>query len=316
MISQTNKRMTGKDTILDEEKITIYNSNLDTLPHQHDFVEIVYFKEGVGSHVIEGETFEIGSGCICLINTSVQHYYRINDTLSGKGISVKNCIFYADFLGENISSEHFIQDFWEYVFQGAIPAPSANFLQINKDYNRDYSTLLSMIEYEIRTKKANYLEVIKNCLSNILIRMFRDHLESSEKPQLSTMNSELIERALEYIDSRYNEDITVAECAKYTGFSPAYFNRLFKAYTKYTFRKYLQKLRCEKACALLRNTDMSIQSVCGEVGYSDFKQFYLLFKKYIGTTPKNYRTTAPVHDKEPFKLHKGLPPSKNTKQPE
>lgn len=307
MALKINKYMSGKDAILDNERITIYNSALDTQPHQHDFIEIVYFKEGVGVHEIGDEKLDICSGCICLMNTGVKHYYHINNDAEDKAIVVKNCIFYADFLGDGtFRPGHFIQDFWNAHFKDLGEAPQGNFIQINKDFNRDYSTLFNMIEYEIRTKKTNYLEVCKNCLNNILFKIFRDHLEASEKPQISTSNVELIEKALEYIAQRYNEPITVAECAKYTGFSPVYFNRLFKLYTKYTFRKYLQKLRCEKACALLRETGLSIQSICMEVGYSDFKQFYVLFKKYIGTTPKNYRNTAPIHDKEPMKLHKGL----------
>ena len=301
--------MFGKETILDEEKITVYNSCHDTTPHKHDFVELVYFKEGVGVHTINGETLDIASGSVCLINTGVLHSYKINeaDLQEHKAIVVTNCIFYPSFLSEAYQSDTFIQDVWKDIFHGTEKTPERNFIQIDKDYNRDYATLFSMIEYEIRTKKSNYLDVIRNCLKTILIRIFRDYLEDTSLPQLSPINGKLIEKALDYIKAHYNEALTIVELAKYTGFSSVYFSRLFKQYTKYTFRTYLQKLRCEKACVLLRETEMSIQSICMEVGYSDFKQFYLLFKKYVGTTPRHYRNTAPVHDKEPMQLHKGLP---------
>ena len=297
--------MCGKDAISDAEQITIYNSNSDTMPHNHDFIEIVYFKEGIGVHSIDGENLDIHSGCICIINTGVSHSYKINNSQDDKSIVVKNCIFYSSFLGDEFRPNRFIQDFWNKVFKGNQRPPKKNFIQIDRDYNRDYETMFNMIEYEIRAKKVNYLDIIRNDLINILIRLFRDHLENVEKPEISSANGELMEKAIKYISEHYNSPLTVAACSKNIGFSTAYFNRLFKIYTKSTFRKYLQKLRCEKACILLRETDMSIQSISAEVGYNDPKQFYLLFKKFIGTTPNNYRgltigmknTTPPPQNK-------------------
>ncbi len=306
MVAKNKSYMRGRDAILDNENITVYNSNKDTSLHKHDFIELVYFKEGIGTHTINGDELDISSGSLCLINTGVSHSYQINDARKDKEISVKNCIFYPSFLGEEYHSDTFIQDFWKKAFKGEGPVPERNFIQINNDYNRDYATLFNMIEYEIRTKKANYLDVIRNCLECILIRLFRDYLEDTSKPQISPINGELIEKALDYINLHYNEPLTIAQCAKYTGFSSVYFSRLFKAYTKYTFRTYLQRLRCEKACTLLLKTELSIQSICMEVGYSDFKQFYLLFKKYVGMTPKVYRNTIPTHNKEQLGLHNGL----------
>ena len=283
--------MHGTDGILENEGIAIFNSDNDTSFHKHDFIELVYFKEGIGTHSINGETFDISSGSLCLINAEVQHSYQINDTKKDKGIVVKNCIFYPSFLGNQYHSATFIQEFWKNEFAPDKVAPERNFIQISSDYNRDYATLFSIIEYELRGKKANYLQVIRSCLQIMLLRLFRDYVGHSEKLPISLVNAELIEKAIEFINKHYNEPLTVAKLADYTGFSSVYFSRLFKAYTNYTFRTYLQKLRCKKACELLLTTELSVQAVCMEVGYTDFKQFYFLFKKYIGTTPKAYRMT-------------------------
>lgn len=64
---------------------------------------------------------------------------------------------------------------------------------------------------------------------------------------------------------------------------------LLKLYTGMTFNKFLQKTRCELAGKMLQDTDKTIPVICEEVGYNDLKHFFSLFKKYMGTTPYNYR---------------------------
>ena len=72
-------------------------------------------------------------------------------------------------------------------------------------------------------------------------------------------------------------------------FSKAYFNTMFKNYTGMTFHKYLQKIRLEKAKEFLEHGDEKITAICEMVGYSDAKQFFLLFKREVGLTPAEYR---------------------------
>lgn len=45
----------------------------------------------------------------------------------------------------------------------------------------------------------------------------------------------------------------------------------------------------EKACELLRKTDMEINLIVDSVGYSDITYFYKVFRKMNGCTPLVYR---------------------------
>ena len=55
--------------------------------------------------------------------------------------------------------------------------------------------------------------------------------------------------------------------------------------------KYIIKLRIQSACELLASTDMTIQQIAKSVGYEDQQYFARLFRKYLGTSPSNYRAT-------------------------
>ena len=63
----------------------------------------------------------------------------------------------------------------------------------------------------------------------------------------------------------------------------------FKKDTGMTFREYLLKVRIEKACFLLRNSNMTVNNIAGTVGYTEPAFFYKTFRKEIGLTPDDYR---------------------------
>jgi len=42
---------------------------------------------------------------------------------------------------------------------------------------------------------------------------------------------------------------------------------------------------------LLKETTLSIEAISHRVGYEDKKQFYKIFKKYMGITPSKVRTS-------------------------
>ena len=59
--------------------------------------------------------------------------------------------------------------------------------------------------------------------------------------------------------------------------------------TGMTFNKYLQKVRIQNACELLIETDASIEMVSEMVGYNDVRSFRTVFKKIIGSTPREFQ---------------------------
>jgi len=71
--------------------------------------------------------------------------------------------------------------------------------------------------------------------------------------------------------------------------SAGHFQSQFKKLTGQTFNHYLQNVRIQKCCQLLRTTDKSVQQTANEVGYSDMKFFHSLFRKITGNSPQRYR---------------------------
>ncbi|MCV5745599.1 helix-turn-helix transcriptional regulator, partial [Escherichia coli] len=67
--------------------------------------------------------------------------------------------------------------------------------------------------------------------------------------------------------------------------SSTQFKLLFKKQLGFTVHDYVTKLRMEKAQALLRHTDFSVQQVGEMVGYPESSTFSRKFSQYYGLSP-------------------------------
>ena len=99
----------------------------------------------------------------------------------------------------------------------------------------------------------------------------------------------IIKEAIEYINKNYFEELSVKCLSNTFGINPNYFSTLFKNETHKPFTKYLAELRINKACEILKNTDVNIIEVANSVGYTDSQYFYRVFKQITGKTPLEYR---------------------------
>ena len=101
--------------------------------------------------------------------------------------------------------------------------------------------------------------------------------------------SEQIKPALEYIEQNFREHISLDTLAALSGFSPKYFCRYFRAIVHRSPIDYLNYYRVECAAQYLRRADMNVAEVAALCGYADSSAFIKQFRKYKGTTPKQYK---------------------------
>ncbi len=102
---------------------------------------------------------------------------------------------------------------------------------------------------------------------------------------------EMIARAQDHILTHYmTAEISLNTVAKEVGMSPSYFSSIFSQEVGQTFVEYLTETRMEKAKELLLCTSMKTSDIGYQVGYKDSHYFSYIFKKFNGTTPKEFRS--------------------------
>ncbi len=101
-------------------------------------------------------------------------------------------------------------------------------------------------------------------------------------------NSGVVQRAIQYINSHFQENLSVKNVADYVGLNPDYFSHVFKKVRGESFSDYLNQLRIHKATELLVDNLYKVYEVSDMVGYNDYKYFSSVFKKITGVSPTDY----------------------------
>ncbi|MCP1103019.1 YesN/AraC family two-component response regulator [Aequitasia blattaphilus] len=98
-----------------------------------------------------------------------------------------------------------------------------------------------------------------------------------------------IEKAKQYIQDHYKENLSLEILADVVHMNPFYFSSYFKKNANMNFKEYINKVRLEQAVSLLLSTDRTINEIAAEVGFRDVRSFLKIFQKYHGETPGSYR---------------------------
>lgn len=122
-----------------------------------------------------------------------------------------------------------------------------------------------------------------------LLQMLNASPQTEEtQEQLNISNSYFL-KIMKYINTYYNENITLTDVAKVVNLNPNYISQVFKKSTGTTFSRYLTDLRINHAKKLLDTTNISINDISQQAGFNDYFYFLKTFKKYTGQTPSEYR---------------------------
>lgn len=156
-----------------------------------------------------------------------------------------------------------------YTSGGAYSSLNLNLYLLEKFAGREMAVLASKI-FEI--------DIERNSQSPFIIfRGQKDH------------NDKTIREAQEYIETNYQEKITVDQLIDKFGVGRRTFERRFKQATSNTIIEYLQRVKMEAAKKQLEAGRKNVNEVMYDVGYTDSKSFREVFKKVTGMSPIDYR---------------------------
>lgn len=131
------------------------------------------------------------------------------------------------------------------------------------------------------------IENAKREMSNAIINAYIDDNNLANDGDITVSNT--LKPAIEYIYNHKSENVNLEKMAKVCHISPSYFSRLFIKDTGEKFSSYVSKLKIQWAKNLLEETDMTVNEISDELGFSEAGYFIKTFKKYEGVTPFLYR---------------------------
>jgi len=98
-----------------------------------------------------------------------------------------------------------------------------------------------------------------------------------------------IHKAIHHINENYMKKMTLQDLSDHVNFTPQYLSKIFKEETKYSFKKFLNKVRIEKSMILLNDGELTQSEIAYLVGFSDQSHFSRNFKQIVGVSPTEYK---------------------------
>lgn len=156
-----------------------------------------------------------------------------------------------------------------------------NIIVILEDYDVDIDRMrrkyFNQIDYTIFAQE--FLKVLDGILQEIR-EEFNKNMSGSDR---------VMNEITKYIMEHYMDNLDLDTLAKKFNYNYNYLSSYFNSKNKEGFSGYLNKIRIEKACEMLKKEDTPISDVSYMVGYSDHSYFCRVFKKSTGYTPSVYR---------------------------
>lgn len=105
------------------------------------------------------------------------------------------------------------------------------------------------------------------------------------------VGNHVVDQAIQIITSRFSECFGLQETADMLQVSTSHLSRLFKEHTGINFLRYLQAYRVNRSIELLQDYRMNVSMICSQCGFPSPGYFTKVFRKFMGTTPTQFRDT-------------------------
>jgi AraC family transcriptional regulator, transcriptional activator of pobA len=250
-----------------------------SLPHRHAFYEIIYIKQGEGSHIIDFEAYPVIPGSLYLFSPEQIHFWQLVKPLDG--ISIK---FSENFLLLS-PSEIYISEYLDFFHNAEYPPT----LVLDKGNSEETEYLLKRIEKEYHSDGYVRDLKIRAYLTILLLEIQRIFIEGIQKREV-LRGSAIVSLFKKMVSKSYLKYRTAAYYAEKLRISEAYLHELTKENTGQTPGQIIRKEIAMEAKRMLAHTTDTISEIGYKLGFDDPSYFGRFFKRETGLSPKSFRS--------------------------
>lgn len=253
--------------------------------HAHsDFSELVIVLNGNATHIVNNEESFIKKGHVFVINSGTSHGYKDPHVFK-----ICNIMYKPEMLnhaGADLRTSKGFQALFilEPYYRKLQSFESKLNLSIT---SLDHvSSLIAVMIEEYHNQLQGYKTMLAARFMELIVYLSRQYVNQENDQSSNVMH---LAAAVSYIEDRYLEPIALEDIAVQSNISVRHLNRIFKSHYNTSPMAYLQRLRLERACALLKQTNLSVTEVSFQCGFNDSNYLTRQFKKTLGISPKVYR---------------------------
>ena len=234
---------------------------LDPLPHFHKEVEMIYVRHGKSRAVANRSSYELSDGDLFISFPHQIHYFPDSEIGEFVLLILSPKVFFG--LDTEINSCE----------------PSYNVVHVEKD-SRIAGFMEEMVNATGKYKMTEYSAYINLTMAEILPQL-------SLRPAVQNSNA-TVKSILEYCSSHYTENITLDSISENLHLNKYYISHVINKQTDMKLSDFVNSLRINSACDLLRDTDKKIADISEDVGFGAIRSFNRTFLSLLKITPKEY----------------------------
>lgn len=227
---------------------------------------ISYLVEGRGTVTMDGKTFPIEKGDL---------YFIVPSVVSQKTTKTNAYQYYYVAISGPDCEEMFARA----GYSKDSPVIKLNDEFVEKLMSDICNTSMELTFSSMLNMRISFLRL----LEYLYRKNKQDETPISNKPSL------VVESIKQYIDYNYQNEFSISDLSRMMHYTQPYLSRIFKEKCGKTIKAYITEFRINKACYLLRSSNLNVLEIALEVGFQDSSTFCRAFKRCKGCSPKQFR---------------------------
>ncbi len=248
--------------------------------HQHEYFELVYVLGGTATRKMTDGNIHVTAGDYYVANPLSAHGY---DDIQDLDVVV--CYFLPESIDRALLKCPSISSLLSNKtlrFGVSVDINLAN--RVLHDVDGSVRRLVKNMEKEYEDKRTGYVEMLRCYLTQVLVCAARACEERIPRKAIMTV--------MGHLKQNYSAPLSLETLSQLVGYTPQYLSNLFTAEVGISIQGFLQRLRIEEACRLLKENKLSVAEVAAKVGYQDVRYFSKVFRRYQTVSAKEYRKTV------------------------
>ena len=247
--------------------------------HYHPEWELTYIVKGSGYRLIGNTLEDFNAGDFVLIGKNVPHTWcsKAQDDEPVEAIVIQFGTASLESVLAMPESES-IESFLSQASRG-LYLPDSNPWEskvIALTQTEGFERVVGLLELLHEISKTGYRPICPN----------NHHTIVSPKQELR------INTVCQYISEHYKESISLTTVADLVYMTESNFCKFFKKATGKTFSDYVNEMRIQAACQLLRDSKIKISTLAHQCGFETLSYFNRVFLAKKKCTPKQYRNSS------------------------
>jgi AraC family transcriptional regulator, transcriptional activator of pobA len=254
------------------------------MPHLHDFYSIFWIESGEATHATEFVEYSLKADTILFVPPGLKHRMYIDQSVEGTYI-----LFNEEFIRYNQKNHVSLKEYR--LFNNPDFKSLINVFHGTKEKLKNITEL---IFDELRHSDDYSQDIVLNLLHLFLLesrRIFDQQNQAIIEKTAETPDSTIIQFKL-LIEKNYQTQKNVSSYAEMLNMNPSCLNEVAKRTTGITAGELIRNRVIDETKKLLYSSSLSGKEIAFVMGFDDPAYFSRFFKKYTGTTLKEFRDNS------------------------